>query len=96
MKIFNNNSINKVMNAYKKTNKNEVSENNRLGKKDEFTISKEAKDIQRAFKIAKESPDIRKEKVEEIKARYDSGNYNIDPKKVVEKMIEDIKIRNDY
>lgn len=96
MKISNNNNINKVMKAYQKTNKKEVSENTRLNKKDQFTISEEAKDIQKALKVAKESPDIRKEKVEKIKAKYDSGNYNIDPKKVAEKMIEDIKERNNY
>lgn len=93
MKIFNNNNINKIMKSYGKTGKKEVFESSRLKKKDQFTISNEAKDIQKALKIAKESPDIREEKIREIKMRLDSGNYNINSKKVAEKLIEDINSR---
>ncbi|MBS4538150.1 flagellar biosynthesis anti-sigma factor FlgM [Clostridium sp. D2Q-11] len=93
MKIFNNNNIKNIMKAYDNKDKKEVSENSRLKKKDEFTISDEAKDIQKALKVAKDSPDIREEKIREIKMKVDSGNYSIDPKKVAEKIIEDINSR---
>lgn len=96
MKIFNNN-IQKVLNAYNKnTNTKKVKESNRLSKKDEFSISKEAKEIQRAMKAAKNSPDIRKEKIQEIRERINSGNYNVDAKKIAEKMIDEANMFKDH
>ena len=96
MKIFNNN-IQKVLNAYNKnTNTKKVKESNRFSKKDEFSISKEAKEIQRAMKAAKNSPDIRKEKIQEIRERINSGNYNVDAKKIAEKMIDEANMFKDH
>lgn len=93
MKIFNNGNINKIQNAYKNNNKIKTDENSRLNKKDEFTISDEAKMIQKAIKLAKDSPDIREEKIKTIKNNMKNGNYSIDSKLVAKKILEDINSR---
>ncbi|WP_130805941.1 flagellar biosynthesis anti-sigma factor FlgM [Senegalia massiliensis] len=91
MKIFNNN-INKIQNAYN-NNKTKISKDVKADKKDQFIISEQGKMIQKAVKMAKDSPDIRKEKIEKIKTQMNSGNYNVDSKLVAQKILEDINMR---
>lgn len=62
------------------------------GRKDELTISKEAVDygvVAKGIKIMGSIPDIRKEKVNAIKEKMDSGLYNVDGKDVAQKMLAD-------
>ncbi|NBI07372.1 flagellar biosynthesis anti-sigma factor FlgM [Senegalia massiliensis] len=91
MKIFNNN-INKIQSAYNK-NKTNIDKSSKVDKKDQFIISDQGKMIQKAVKMAKDSPDIRKEKIEKIKTQMKNGNYNIDSKLVAQKILEDINMR---
>jgi len=55
--------------------------------KDNLKISETAKYFQLAYQAAKDAPDIRIEKVENLKARMDSGTYNISAEEVAEKMM---------
>ncbi|SHI38536.1 flagellar biosynthesis anti-sigma factor FlgM [Lutispora thermophila] len=60
------------------------------GKKDELTISQKAKDYQvvsKAMKALSQVPDIREDKVNEIKQKMDKGIYDIDGKDIAEKML---------
>lgn len=91
MKIFNNN-INKIQSAYNK-NKTNIDKSSKVDKKDQFIISEQGKMIQKAVKMAKDSPDIRKEKIEKIKTQMKNGNYNIDSKLVAQRILEDINMR---
>lgn len=54
--------------------------------KDELKISETAKYFQLAYKAAKDAPDIRTEKVGNIKAQMEAGTYNISAKEVANKM----------
>jgi negative regulator of flagellin synthesis FlgM len=58
-----------------------------VSKKDVVSISNKAKDFQTAMKAAKDAPDIRSEKVNELIDRYESGNYNVSGKDVADKVI---------
>ena len=49
------------------------------------TISKE---VQTAKEIIASEPDVREDKVSELKARIESGNYTIDNKAVADKMVD--------
>lgn len=44
--------------------------------------------IERLKKIAKELPDTRQDKIDEIKRKIVSGEYKIDGKKIAKKMFE--------
>lgn len=89
---INQSKIGQIMKTYQKNTK--VSQNKKtekksglLGKKDQLNLSTEGQEIQRAIKKAKEHPDIRQDKVDEIKQKIDTGTYKVDSKKVAEKMI---------
>ncbi|MGL5677588.1 MAG: flagellar biosynthesis anti-sigma factor FlgM [Cellulosilyticaceae bacterium] len=62
-------------------------------KNDEVKFSQVAKDYNYAYKLAKQTPDVRTVKVQDIQARIEAGTYTIDAKKVSEKIIEHIDIK---
>jgi negative regulator of flagellin synthesis FlgM len=57
--------------------------------RDEIVLSPEARQIQQAKELIDSLPDIREEKVAEIRARIEAGEYQIDGEKIAEKMIEE-------
>ena len=50
-------------------------------------LSAEAKDFQRIRQMLDQIPDVREEKVQELKDRIESGNYKVDSGKVAAKML---------
>lgn len=58
--------------------------------KDGLEISERAQDYQFALKKLKELPEIRQEKVDEIKERIQTGTYNVSGKEIVDKIYESI------
>jgi len=50
-------------------------------------LSTSAKDIQKIKQIVDQTPDIREEKVLELKRQIDSGNYTLNSDKIAEKMV---------
>lgn len=56
---------------------------------DRTGISEEAKLLSEAFKAASGAPDVRRDKVEEIKARIAAGNYVVDAQKIAQGVIRD-------
>jgi negative regulator of flagellin synthesis FlgM len=59
-------------------------------KKDVLSISNEAKDFQAIMKAVKEVPDIRTDKVNELKDKYESGNYNVNGKDIADKLLHSV------
>lgn len=86
MKIANIGNIQSMMNVYKnqglKTN-----ESKSASRMDEVQISSEALDFQTVLNAAKNIPDIRQDKVNELKQQIDSGTYRVDAHKIAEKML---------
>ncbi len=58
-----------------------------LSQKDDFTISQQAQDLQTANNIARNTPDVRENKVDEIKELIKSGNYEVDLSKIADKIL---------
>lgn len=58
--------------------------------KDRVDISERAKEAARLMEEIKAIPDIRTEKVDEIKEAINSGKYRIDPVKLAEKILREI------
>jgi len=50
-------------------------------------LSTMAKDIQQAKNALSQVPDVREEKVQEIKSQVDSGKYNVSGEKIAGKMV---------
>ena len=87
MRIDAYNQVSRIYNATKKTNVNKagkivLSDNDRL------EISQSGKDYQIAKNAVASAPDVREDRVAEVKAKYESGNYNVSPEELVAKLVE--------
>jgi len=54
---------------------------------EKVSLSDRAKDIQQAKKTIDQLPDVREEKVKELKNAIDTGTYRVEGEKVADKMI---------
>lgn len=59
-------------------------------KKDVVLISNEAKDFQTVMKALKDTPDIRKEKVDTLKEKYEAGDYEVNETDIADKILKSI------
>ncbi|MCF6460996.1 flagellar biosynthesis anti-sigma factor FlgM [Clostridium sp. Cult3] len=84
------NKTDKIMQIYNNMSANKVNSNKNRFEKDEIKLSERAKDYQFAMIKLKEIPDMRMDKVNKLKDLVQSGNYNVEGKKIVEKMYENI------
>lgn len=61
--------------------------------RDQVSVSDVAREFQVAYKAVKDVPDIRSEKVEDIKQRINSGTYNVTAREVSEKIAAQLDLR---
>lgn len=61
-----------------------------LGGKDKISLSSKAKEINELKGLIEQLPEIRTDRIEELKKAIDAGDYNIDSLKVAEKVLEEI------
>jgi len=52
-------------------------------------LSSRAKDLQKVSEILKKTPDVREEKVSELKAKVANGTYQVKSKDVADKMVNE-------
>jgi negative regulator of flagellin synthesis FlgM len=64
-------------------------ESKQVLEEDKVVLSQEAKKVQEAKKLIDSIPDIREEKVAEIKAQIENGTYQVEEKKLAAKMIKE-------
>ncbi|KGG79976.1 hypothetical protein Y919_08810 [Caloranaerobacter azorensis H53214] len=92
MKIISNN-IYKALQLYNNQKQiRDVKTSAKIKKRDKLSLSNKAIEYQIAMKALKNVPDIRKDKVEEIKRQIETKTYKIDSGKIVEKMFENVNI----
>lgn len=60
-------------------------------KKDEFSISGTAKDFTNVMKALRQIPDIRQDRVEEIKQKIELGEYSVKASDVADRIVESLK-----
>ena len=82
--------ISRILNLYASQDPQIRSVKNRSSKADEVILSKEAKVFQEALKAAKSEPDVCMDKVEEIRARIQSGQYRIDSWSIASKIVDNL------
>lgn len=91
MKINNNVSVQSVVKAYQKPAPT-LEKKAAVGfETDKIEISQEAKIQQAAMKAAKQLPEIREEKVAEIKQQIKDGIYRPTADQIIEKMLQVVK-----
>lgn len=94
MKINNSANIQRMMNVYNNQNvkTQKTSSGAKNVKKDELKLSNVAQDFQTVLNAAKDVPEIREEKVNEIKSQVKSGEYKVDAKKIAAKMMSNARM----
>ena len=88
MKI-NNIQAGKINQYYKKMQQKQTEK--KQTKDDSTRISAKAKEIMTARAELKEMPQIREEKVAALKERVQSGNYQVDSKKLAAKILNNVE-----
>jgi len=91
MRINNIQNIQGVMKAYKKDMEKSSSVEKSQFSKDKIEISESSKDFQVAMKAFQNLPDIREDKVNELKEEISKGTYNPSPQDIAKKMMSDSK-----
>jgi negative regulator of flagellin synthesis FlgM len=90
---FSTNPINKVSKSYLNDVKKKdiISENKKASRNDSVIISNKAKElaqIESIRKIVSSAPEVRVEKVNELKEKIQNGTYYVSARDIVEKMLK--------
>lgn len=80
-------AINKVNQLYQATKSKKLNETGSTKAKDKYEVSKFAQDYQTAKAAVKNEPDIREDKVSDIKSALASGTYNVSAQEISDKMV---------
>lgn len=70
-------------------------QNSVAGKRDEFSISTQAKDYQVVMKALRNVPDIRQGKVQEISGKIEAGQYDVTASDISQKLIKTLSGKED-
>lgn len=87
MKIVGNTNVQGIMKAYGKNVGNVKKTEGPKFESDKIEISQEAHDFQVAMKALKDLPEVREEKVAELKQQVSSGTYNPSSEDVMNKLL---------
>jgi negative regulator of flagellin synthesis FlgM len=80
-------AFNKISEVYKSSSVASTSKTKSSGFSDSLEISQTAKDYQIAKQILVHVPDIREDKVNDIKERIEAGTYDISMEDVADKLV---------
>lgn len=80
--------VSQILDIYSSNQTRKAERTGKSDRKDVFSLSKEGKDFQIALNALSQVPEIREEKVQDIKQRIQSGNYNINVQELADKIVE--------
>ncbi len=80
-------ALNQVSQLYQQTKPKKVTQTDKSYAKDELHISRSAQDYQIAKNAVSEAPDVREDKIAELKEALASGTYNVSSQEIAEKMV---------
>jgi len=84
-----------IENAYsvdKSARSSESSELSGISGKDKATLSEGARALAKAYAALDEAPEIRQERVAELRKQIESGNYEVPFEEVVKRLVKQVKI----
>lgn len=80
-------ALNQVSHLYQANKTKKISKSSETEKKDQLEISQSAKDYQTVKNALSQTPDIREDKVAEIKNAMNTGTYNVSAQEIADKMV---------
>lgn len=81
-------AYNKIAQVYQTNALQKIEKKTNVTTKDQVEISSMGNDYQVAKKAVSESPDIRTDKVQDIKERIASGTYNVNMEEVADQILK--------
>ncbi len=81
-------AFNKVSQLYQANSVKNTSKPKSGSFSDKLEISQVGKDYQAAKQIVAQTPDIREDKVQEIKQRMEAGNYSVSSEELAKKLVD--------
>lgn len=81
-------AYNQVAALYKTTNATKTRASHSVSGRDEVQISQAGRDFQIAKQAVAQSPDIREDKVAQLKAKIDSGEYQVSADDFASRLLE--------
>ncbi|MBM7557476.1 flagellar biosynthesis anti-sigma factor FlgM [Halanaerobacter jeridensis] len=85
--------VSKLLSKYNNQNKNDKTDKTEAGsKKDSFSISESAQQLQKAKAEMNKISEARQEKVKRLKKEVEQGTYNVSGEEVAEKMLNQAKL----
>ncbi|MDR2737136.1 MAG: flagellar biosynthesis anti-sigma factor FlgM [Gracilibacteraceae bacterium] len=87
MKINGYNNVNPMTNTKNTANAQAIEKQPQFAARDQMKVSGNAQLMQKLLQKAKEIPDIREEKVQEITARIENGQFEIDSNIIARKIL---------
>lgn len=76
-----------TLNNTSKTQRNVPTKNVSTAQTDKFEISQLGRDLNTATKALKETPDVRQDLVDDIKARFKAGQYEVNTSALADKIL---------
>lgn len=86
-------AINRIYESYKAQATTASKKIDKTSSKDEVAFSSEAKDFATITKLLSEVPDVRTDKVQELKKSISSGSYNVKAEEVAGKILSQFNVR---
>ncbi|MEA3486365.1 MAG: flagellar biosynthesis anti-sigma factor FlgM [Thermodesulfobacteriota bacterium] len=88
------NSLTELISQYKINEKKASSGDDKQAadsvvQEDKVSLSSTARDIQQAEKAIEQLPDVREEKIQELKDQIEAGKYNVNGEKIAGKMLSE-------
>lgn len=84
-------AYNQINQIYKISEKVSVKQVGKTSQSDSLELSQLGKDYQIAKKALANTPDIRQDKVDDVKKRMENGTYNVSNDDFAEKLLESFK-----
>ncbi|NLP16466.1 MAG: flagellar biosynthesis anti-sigma factor FlgM [Clostridiales bacterium] len=81
-------AYNKVSQVYGASNVKKLAKTKEKSFSDMLEISQAGKDYRVANQIVKQTPDVREDKINDIKMRMESGTYNVNMSEVADKVVK--------
>lgn len=85
--------MSRVYEAYQTQATTAVKKAEPVTRKDQVALSSEAKDFVAIQKMLSDVPEVRQDKINDIKARMASGSYNVKAEEVAEKIVSQFSVR---
>lgn len=84
-------AFNQINHIYKATETTQVRNVSKASATDKLEISQTGRDYQIAKKALETVPDVRQDKIDAVKARIDSGNYDVSADDFANKLLESFR-----